>query len=83
MPDLQTTLEPGPITAGLTAHIRRGFALRRLARRSGVDRSVLQRFLRGERNISVRTADRLAAHLGLMLIVRPADPPSVSAPVEQ
>jgi plasmid maintenance system antidote protein VapI len=39
-----------------------------LARDTGVDRSVLSRFLTGKRTITLETADRLAAVLKLRLI---------------
>jgi transcriptional regulator with XRE-family HTH domain len=39
-----------------------------LARDAGVDRSVLSRFLAGQRTITLETADRLAAVLKLRLI---------------
>jgi plasmid maintenance system antidote protein VapI len=40
---------------------------RRLSRASGVDRAVISRFKSGRRNITLETADRLAAALGLAL----------------
>ena len=39
-----------------------------IANRAGIDPGVLSRFMRGERTIVMRTADRLAAHLGLRLV---------------
>jgi plasmid maintenance system antidote protein VapI len=39
-----------------------------LARDAGVDRSVLSRFLAGERTITLETADRLAKLLKLRLV---------------
>lgn len=40
----------------------------RLNRETGVDNSLISRFLRGERGISLTTADKLAKHLGLHLV---------------
>lgn len=39
----------------------------KLAKESGVPQPVVQRFLAGERGISLTTADKLAAYLGLRL----------------
>jgi plasmid maintenance system antidote protein VapI len=39
----------------------------RVAKESGVPQPVLNRFLRGERGISLETAAKLAAYLGLRL----------------
>src|SRR4051812_21868781 len=38
---------------------------------SGVDHSAITRFLRGERDLMLSTADKLAAALGLDLVERP------------
>jgi transcriptional regulator with XRE-family HTH domain len=43
-------------------------SLHELAEETGVDRSVLSRFLAGRRTITLETADRLAAALKLRLI---------------
>jgi plasmid maintenance system antidote protein VapI len=45
-----------------------GLSVYELARDAGVDRSVLSRFLAGQRTITLETADRLAAVLKLRLI---------------
>ncbi len=45
-----------------------------LARDAGVDRSVLSRFLAGERTITLETADRLAGRLGLSIERRGRQP---------
>ncbi len=44
---------------------RRTTSLRAIARAADVDPSALSRFLRGERNLSLATADRLAGVLGV------------------
>ena len=41
---------------------------RRIALATGVAESVLSRFARGQHSIDLRTADKLAAHLGLDLL---------------
>ena len=46
----------------------RGLAPYALAKLAGVDRSVVARFLAGERDIRLETADRIAAALGLRLV---------------
>ena len=51
----------------------RGVSLRVLARESGVSPSVLSRFLRHERSLTLQTADKLAGALGLRLEGRPAE----------
>ena len=38
-----------------------------ISKESGVDRTSIRLFLRGERNIELKTADRLARYLGLRL----------------
>ncbi len=52
-----------------------GSALSRyeIAKRSGVGESVLSRFCRGERSMSLETLDRLADVLHLEMIVAPDD----------
>jgi len=42
-----------------------------IAKGAGVARSQLSRLLSGERGLSIETAERLAAYLGLEIIVRP------------
>jgi transcriptional regulator with XRE-family HTH domain len=74
MADRQTN----PISETLLFHLRHGYHLRKIARLAGVDRSQLQRFARGERNISVATADKLAVAMGLCLL--PAPPPVEQRP---
>lgn len=44
-----------------------GISLQQLARESGVDVSILSRFVRSERTMTLELADRLASRLGLIL----------------
>jgi hypothetical protein len=37
---------------------------------SGIDHAVLRRFVRGERDIKLRTAESLCAYLGLELVTK-------------
>jgi hypothetical protein len=77
-------ISTSPISEVLISHIRRGYALRRIARLAKVDRTALQRFIRRERGLNLESADRVAAVLGLRLGAIPEDPPSARAvPVEQ
>jgi plasmid maintenance system antidote protein VapI len=46
---------------------RSGKTLYRLARESGVSQPIIYRFVSGERDIRLETADKLAAALGLKL----------------
>lgn len=46
----------------------RGLTAYALGQQSGVDPGVVQRFLKGERDIRLETADRLAWSLGLRLV---------------
>jgi len=64
---------PAPGKHGLRYQLReiveaRGLTAYALARRAGVDPGVVSRFLTGERDIRLETADRLAAALGLRLV---------------
>lgn len=68
----------------------RGLTAYAAGRAAGVDPGVVQRFLTGERDIRLETADRLAAALGLRLVevgratrgrprtARPAEPATVA-----
>ncbi len=64
---------PGGRTSGVLSQALRdairasGQSLEQLAEASGVSSSVLARFLSGERDIHVSTADKVAAVLGLKL----------------
>jgi plasmid maintenance system antidote protein VapI len=49
----------------LDAIAESGLSGYRLAKESGVPQQVLSRFLRGERTLTIETADRLADALGL------------------
>ena len=68
----------------------RGLTAYALGRDAGVDPAVVQRFLSGERDVRLETADRLAAALGLRLVETarksrpaarpPADPDASATP---
>lgn len=61
-----------PLTDGLRELIRQsGMSTYELAARSGVDDAVISRFVRGERTITMDTADRLAVALKLQIVRRP------------
>ncbi|MDX1632893.1 MAG: helix-turn-helix transcriptional regulator [Thermoanaerobaculia bacterium] len=47
-----------------------GLPLTELQRRTGVDRSQLSRFMRGERSLTLQSVDSLADELGLRLVYR-------------
>jgi ribosome-binding protein aMBF1 (putative translation factor) len=49
---------------------RSGMCLKELGGRAGVDPSVLSRFLRAERSLTLPTAERLSKLLGLELVRR-------------
>lgn len=44
-----------------------GWPLMEITRQSGIDHSQLSRFMRGERGLSITTAERVAAVVGLEL----------------
>ncbi|MCY2952644.1 MAG: helix-turn-helix transcriptional regulator [Planctomycetota bacterium] len=46
---------------------------RRIVQGSGVSESILSRFVRGEQGITLKTADVLAAYLGLDLLPTPVE----------
>ena len=46
---------------------RSGMSLIELAKRTGVDKSQLYRFMHGERGLSIKTAERVAKEVGLDL----------------
>ena len=56
----------------MAAMQRRGWTITDLARESGVSRSALGRWLRGDRSITVRTLDRVWAALGLEITEKAA-----------
>ncbi len=63
--------EGGRITRVLREAIEAsGLPLTELQHRTGVDRSQLSRFLRGERSLTLRSMDLLADELGLRLVYR-------------
>lgn len=47
-----------------------GLPLAELQKRTGLDRSQLSRFMRGERSLTLTSVDRLADELGLRLVYR-------------
>lgn len=51
----------------------RGENVTRLAKGAGVPQPVLHRFVAGERDLTLRTAEKLAAYLGLELRARATD----------
>lgn len=58
-----------PLTDQLRHAIRaRSGSAYELAQVAGVDSGILSRFLRGERDVTLATADRLAVALGLKLV---------------
>ncbi len=44
----------------------------RIAQETGIAESVLSRLVRGERGVSIETAEVLAAYLGLSITIKPA-----------
>jgi plasmid maintenance system antidote protein VapI len=48
-----------------------GLPVNAVARAAGVPQPVLYRFMTGERDLTLRTAEKLAAHLGLTLQPEP------------
>lgn len=72
-------MTPTPITAALRAAVERaGLSGYALAQLTGVAAPVITRWLRGERNLSLDTADRLAAGLGLEFTTAPKKSPTKS-----
>ncbi len=47
-----------------------GESLADIERATGISNAVLSRFVRGERTLTLPTADKLARHLGLELVKR-------------
>ena len=47
---------------------RSGLSLRELSRRSGVTHVQLSRFMRGQRSLTIRAAEKVGAALGLRLV---------------
>jgi plasmid maintenance system antidote protein VapI len=71
----------GPPTVSETIRgeiMRRGGTAYAIARQSGVDTSVITRFMAGERGLSMKTLDRLCVSLELEL--RPSPRASEAAP---
>jgi transcriptional regulator with XRE-family HTH domain len=48
-----------------------GLSQREFARTTGIDETVLSRFVRGERELRFRTIDQLLDALGLEIVIRP------------
>jgi hypothetical protein len=63
-----------PLTRQLQAAIAAtGQSIYAIAQASGVAAPVLQRFVKGERGITLETADKIAAYLGLALLPEPRE----------
>jgi plasmid maintenance system antidote protein VapI len=58
------------ISEVLRSAILAGPGLRRISAATGVAPSVLSRFVRGQQGIGLATADVLAEHLGLVLVMQ-------------
>ena len=59
------------LSGALRAAVRAtGLPLNAVARAAGIPQPVLHRFMAGQRDLTLRTADRLARHLGLELCPR-------------
>jgi hypothetical protein len=65
----------GPVSSTLLAALRTS-SVRRASKQTGIHRATLQRLRRLEVDPKLSTVDKLAAHLGLMLVIRPPDPPA-------
>ncbi len=66
-----------PVSQGLAQAIKEsGLSPYKIAMQAGINPSIITRFLNGERGISLATADRIAAVLGLELRRIPQDPPA-------
>ena len=60
---------PPTITEQLKAAITdHGLNVNQLAKETGIAQPILHRFMSGERDLKLETVDRLAAHLGLVLV---------------
>jgi transcriptional regulator with XRE-family HTH domain len=75
MPKTKTARQPPRTTDrhGLSYQLReiiasRGLTAYAVAKLAGIDPGVVSRFLSGERDIRLETADRIAAALGLRLV---------------
>jgi transcriptional regulator with XRE-family HTH domain len=61
----------GDLLGSLRAAIKSsGQSRYQIAKATGVAESVLSRFMSGERGLSIETAERIAAHLGLEVVLR-------------
>jgi transcriptional regulator with XRE-family HTH domain len=71
----RASTETMPISQALRDTIRqRGLTAYAAAKRAGVSVDAVQRFLNGQRGLTLATADKLAA--ALCLVVRPHAPPA-------
>jgi transcriptional regulator with XRE-family HTH domain len=52
-----------------------GLTQRELSRVTGIDETLISRFVRGQRGMSFETIDRLMDALGLEIVIRPRRPP--------
>jgi len=62
------------ISEQLRAAIRSAESLYEIEQATGINHAVLGRFLSGERDIRLATAERLCQHFGLTLVKQPARP---------
>jgi transcriptional regulator with XRE-family HTH domain len=66
------------LSGAIAARIRElGLTSYAVGKMSGVDPSMIGRFLAGERTLSLKTAERLCKALDLVLVPRRADEPAV------
>jgi transcriptional regulator with XRE-family HTH domain len=78
------TEEVRGVTDQLKEAIRRsGESLNHLGRRAGVDDGSLSRFIRGERDLTLATADRLCKALGLKLVAGEGASGTASTPEDR
>jgi transcriptional regulator with XRE-family HTH domain len=69
--------KPGPIASAILATVKaRGLTAYRLAQLSKVSVDTIQRFLNGERSISLASAEALVTTLGITVQTPPEPPPS-------
>jgi transcriptional regulator with XRE-family HTH domain len=54
----------------IAQRIRENYTLNALAKETGVSAGVLSRFVRGERNVTVATAEKICQALDLVLVPR-------------
>jgi transcriptional regulator with XRE-family HTH domain len=73
---------PGVVTQLRDAIRQSGQSLNAISRMCGVGSDQLSRFMRGERDLTLQTAERIcqALHLELMRSIAPAEPPAAEPP---